>query len=315
MSFSIVHRVLTTKWAESVAANMGGQLGREYVVEAKKKNEDLASSVVVNVDEVAAYYCESEKTDWGSPEDFPCCAPPFSQFTLQWNLPELMRVNGNLVRAYNEVGPEELCHCTGAIIEDSLRPVLVRWLDKEYRHHVKEAKWVLRFSKWQFTRKKPFWLPFETWCLVGPTGMPLFSWMCSQFKQVHPELEAGIGRIHIPLLAMSFLNCRNVSIIDETKEHNPTPDTLRKLKTSSLTFKRLSIGQMKSVLRSEGKSDEIGLPKALHICRGHFAHYPNGIFNRTPGTPEVIWKPHHVRGKAENGIALKDYAVKAGGQG
>ena len=35
----------------------------------------------------------------------------------------------------------------------------------------------------------------------------------------------------------------------------------------------LQIDPMRQILRTEGRSANVGLPNSLHICRGHFATY------------------------------------------
>lgn len=58
------------------------------------------------------------------------------------------------------------------------------------------------------------------------------------------------------------------------------------------------------------QAGKIGLRKALHLVRGHFATYTpdKPLFGRITGT---VWKPSHVRGDAAEGIVAKDYRVKA----
>jgi hypothetical protein len=70
---------------------------------------------------------------------------------------------------------------------------------------------------------------------------------------------------------------------------------------------------MKKVLETEGDIKHNGLKKALHLCRGHFAHYTpeKGFLGRPLSEPLTIWKPAHVRGSASEGIVTKDYKVKA----
>jgi hypothetical protein len=50
--------------------------------------------------------------------------------------------------------------------------------------------------------------------------------------------------------------------------------------------------------------------KALHIARGHFAHYTEDrpLFGKYTGT---FWRPAHVRGSADFGTVKSTYKVKA----
>jgi hypothetical protein len=114
-------------------------------------------------------------------------------------------------------------------------------------------------------------------------------------------------------LALSFLNCRNVV----AEEHLPSRQTRRALERRGLPvliFRTINIEPMKTVLRTEGQLEKVGLQRSLHICRGHFAHYTEEkpLFGRYSGQ---FWVPSHVRGSAEVGTVVKDYAVKAPGGG
>src|SRR6266567_1480451 len=74
------------------------------------------------------------------------------------------------------------------------------------------------------------------------------------------------------------------------------------------TFHTIDIEPSKQVLRTEGHISENGLARALHICRGHFAHYTaeKPLFGKYTGT---FYRPMHIRGTAEQGISVKDYRV------
>lgn len=113
----------------------------------------------------------------------------------------------------------------------------------------------------------------------------------------------------VALLTLAFMNCRNVTVQD----HLPTRQQRRALQRQGdpvVTFKTLTIEPMRRVLSSEGQMDQVGLKKALHICRGHFAHYSDDkpLFGKYSGQ---FWRPAHVRGTTEAGEVVKDYAVRA----
>jgi hypothetical protein len=58
-----------------------------------------------------------------------------------------------------------------------------------------------------------------------------------------------------------------------------------------LKYHTIEIEPMKKVLRHEGRIETEGLKRALHICRGHFAHYPEtepGLFGK--GIQGDFWK-------------------------
>lgn len=111
-------------------------------------------------------------------------------------------------------------------------------------------------------------------------------------------------------LAVSFMHCKNVTRRDEGPSQYENRIYRKKHRRSLVRYEVLDIDPMRQVLRTEGKADEVGLRKALHICRGHFATYTQEkpLFGRVTGT---FWKPQHVRGSAKEGAVVKDYRVKA----
>lgn len=112
----------------------------------------------------------------------------------------------------------------------------------------------------------------------------------------------------IPLLAISFMHCKNVARRDVTAEVGPSAKWIRRQKAPDIRYHVLDINPMKEVLRTEGGTESNGLKKALHICRGHFATYTEDkpLFGHITGT---FWKPSHVRGSVEHGIVDKDYRL------
>ncbi len=115
-------------------------------------------------------------------------------------------------------------------------------------------------------------------------------------------------------LAISFLHCKNVILSQETYHRAGKEQLAPKIPSHTrasfpVSYHVLEIAPMREILRTEGKSETVGLKRALSICRGHFRHYENGrgLFGKYKGT---FWVPMHVRGNREQGIALKDYRIK-----
>lgn len=111
----------------------------------------------------------------------------------------------------------------------------------------------------------------------------------------------------IALTAICFAHCKGA----EVKEHQPSRQVRRAAERKDepvYTYKTIDIGPANRVLSGEGNISQNGLAKALHICRGHFAHYTpeKPLFGKYVGT---VYKPMHLRGKAENGVVEKDYRV------
>ncbi len=109
------------------------------------------------------------------------------------------------------------------------------------------------------------------------------------------------------MLALSFMHCKNV----ELQEHLPPRHERRQAEKDGgpkpTKYYTLDIAPMRTVLRGEGRSESVGLPKALHICRGHFVTYDERpLFGKIRGT---FWKDAHLRGNPAHGIVEKDYRV------
>jgi len=123
------------------------------------------------------------------------------------------------------------------------------------------------------------------------------------------QLDAIVGLLRIATLrvfsACLFCHCKNVAIRDHTPHMTRQQ---RRHSPPAITYKVLDIAPMTRVLRDEGGIEHNGLKKALHICRGHFAHYgPDAkLFGKYEGS---FWHPMHTRGSAKNGVVVKDYKV------
>lgn len=111
-------------------------------------------------------------------------------------------------------------------------------------------------------------------------------------------------------VTISFMHCKK-----QTKliEHVPPEKVQRKRiknnKPPLTKYYTLDIEPLKEILRTEGRVHEVGLPKALHICRGHFKDYSQGkgLFGKYKG---LYWWDSHIRGNESAGTVIKDYAVK-----
>jgi hypothetical protein len=109
-------------------------------------------------------------------------------------------------------------------------------------------------------------------------------------------------------IASAFMSCKNVQLIENQPPRYERRQREREKKPPLTKYYTLEIEPMKKILRTEGKSEEVGLKKALHICRGHFAHYTpdKPLFGKVSGR---FWIPAHVRGSKEVGEIKKDYKI------
>jgi hypothetical protein len=112
------------------------------------------------------------------------------------------------------------------------------------------------------------------------------------------------------------MNCKNVNRLDVTKEQGPLPRWCRRQRVPELAYHTLQIdpnaGRKPRPGERETAGDRSG--KALHICRGHFAHFiddgvSQGLFGR--GQFGTFWVPSHTRGSLEHGRVVSTYQILA----
>jgi hypothetical protein len=308
-----VHQILACRFTADRLAYYGGKAAA--VAEAMTTQQrDMQGGPVIQVDEVAEFYCESPRDEWDYDEHFPNCAPPFQRFTLQWTHPAEVVFRGERQVSQVPAHARWVAVVVKAFeLTDAERRMYKQLYSGPRKDGIGRAKWLITLNPWASQAGRPTWFGATGMVLVDAEGRNVCH---SLTALIRPEMASTIMDVsagyffHIPCLALSFMHCRNVELRDTTDAQSPGDKALRRMRLPKLTFKTLPIFPMREVLRTEGRSDEVGFQRALHICRGHFSHYPDGLFNRTPGKPETVWVPQHVRGKAENGIVLKDYAVK-----
>lgn len=117
----------------------------------------------------------------------------------------------------------------------------------------------------------------------------------------------GLG---ILLSAISFIHCKNIVLTDLPAPAKLNKARVRKGNLPLVRVKTLRIEPMKQILRAEGRLGENGIRKAMHICRGHFKRFSTEkpLFGKHAG---MFWWPQTVRGSAESGVVVKDYAIGA----
>jgi hypothetical protein len=143
-------------------------------------------------------------------------------------------------------------------------------------------------------------------------GYPLVAPKFALNREAFEEAAGKDGtELWLPmLLTITFMHCKNVARV----EHKPDPALVKRNrergKPYMLKYHTIEIEPMKSVLRGEGRIETVGLERALHICRGHFAYYPAdgpGLFGK--GVHGQFWKPAHARGTEKKGVVIADYKV------
>lgn len=159
---------------------------------------------------------------------------------------------------------------------------------------------------------------------VGPDGAPpkllggrpaLLFGTDAALEEHLQQMAWLMHSLTLPLfLAITFMHCHNVPLLARDPPRK-LQRKHRKATSGDLTrYHVLDIDHARHVLSTEGRADEVGLRRALHIARGHFRTYTperGGPFGRRITQPVTVWIPQHARGKATAGRVEKDYSVSA----
>lgn len=256
---------------------------KAYKAFVQQLRDDVASSPVIVIDNVAEYVLGEGSRERWTVDDVPNAAPPWHVAWYEFRVPaEYGRLN-------------------------DLAEVAM-WTAASERED--EGGW--RLTMWPFARE-----PHQQ-DVVGPISLliadvradgtveALRAAPAHGFATTDEAVAPLILTIPV-LLANSFAHCRNVR--EETVFPAPKlSDRYKKRHGLPLVrYTVLAIDPMREVLRREGRSTEVGAKRALHICRGHFKTYDRKpLFNRLTGT---YWFPEHVRGTASAGVVNKTYVV------
>lgn len=126
------------------------------------------------------------------------------------------------------------------------------------------------------------------------------------------DVLTSFGDVLLPpaYLALSFCHCRNVKT-SEVQLDRAARRRARRGEIPSNTWRSIMIDPVKSALEPVRADAGGSLKKALHICRGHFATYSGaGLFGRDD-LKGSFFRPMHIRGSAQHGVAHRDYTIKA----
>jgi len=260
---------------------------------------------IINADNVAQYMLQITECpkweDWQ--KAFPNLAPPFPDFWIEYRLPAWVLVGGH--RFVPPVAEEDsrvgvlFFAGGGQSIEERWRYniLLVRAAVKQH--------FAARILRWDQGIDGHGRLVDNTFSGNGKVRLfPDWSRMDEE------ESRTQLTYVLPTLLALSFFHCKNVHAIVKTPPPALAKRNLERGKPPMLKYHILEIEPMKKVLRQEGRIETGGLQRALHICRGHFAHYPEtgpGLFGR--GIHGDFWVPQHARGTEKRGVVVKDYSV------
>jgi hypothetical protein len=257
-----------------------------------------ADAVVVDITNVAEYFALSEREVWRY-ADFPNIAPPWPRAFFEFSFPRRWSHGGDigvvaglrfgtLIESSPQSGGGWACHAHvfAAPPRGSPNPTLL----------IGSVAFPVRADG----------LADVT---VGRPGL-MYPLSDGEYPDTRAFTDMIDNWLKPTFLALSFLHCRNVSIIEHATPPRVAAKRAKAGKPIGVTYKTLVIDGMTNTLRTEGGIAQHGLKRALHICRGHFATYTaeRPLFGRVTGT---VWKPMHTRGSKGRGEVKKDYRVDA----
>jgi len=293
---------LTMPWFISPRKHEAWKKHAAQLLELIRTDESIP---VILIDNVSAYYYEgTDQENWDLTVHFPNLAPPFPMFWIEHRMPK---------RIHSEIGDQDVNRLclngrTGFLIFGSVVE------DVKGEGIPENAKWVVsceHLIDYGVSRDE----------ITGPHGSIHLAldaegrllerpFMQTLADPVHNDhMVHHMGWLNPALLAISFMHCKNVRVAD-----NPVPPKLAKKFRARHGFnpaahKTLVIEPLKEILRREGRSGEVGLAKAMHICRGHFADYTQGkgLFGKYHGK---YWIPSTVRGTKGKAAPAREIEVK-----
>ena len=319
------------------------------------------------IDNVAEYCLADTDKEWDLDHDFPCVAPPFRKFWMEYRFPR------HVVCHDGESLQDEFASSVGVLaLAEAPEDVWpqARWATR------KDYNWaVLELAQARQAEFEARCLPvetqlgrdgegagygvydegaYDTWrsaaadldlrwllrcqlCYEYDAGIyvPMldFAFLVCRDASIrlpakvqvtrHPDLlgkdldaERHLSAVLPVLMALSFLNCRNVSTIEEAPSDRLSRayqkrQRKRGWEAPCLTrYHTLQIDPQGEGIRSTQERRNTGRAQALHIAHGHFKDYSKGkgLFGRNHGT---YWWPSVVRGNPVRGEVRKDYRIRA----
>jgi len=244
------------------------------------KQLDLPVFYIDNVTE----YMYAQSREWDFVADFPNVAPPFEEawFEFRSRDPAIPRGRIGIFMAALSVDNGFECPNQDALLE---------WLQN--------ARWLEAFYIFlDFGRHRGIMGPIGVVRIpVDEKGQVTRTPSIYSYGAYDPE-EKDLQNFYAPvLLAISFLHCKNVRVVSEKPPEPVAKKYERQHGIKPTPVKILELHPLKEILRREGRSDVIGLKRALHICRGHFRDYRegHGLFGKHH---QLVWMPQIVRGKS-----------------
>lgn len=300
--------------------------------------DEIRQAIILKIQNVSDYYTHGTPQEHWDLTDFPNVAPPWPIFWMEWRRSQTLITTSPPQSVFEDRDVEIEKLDSGYYRVRSKVPlaasgvlVIATEANPSFRELIPSLRWQL--FGWFFMPEIA--VEGQATFFVDTNGQLLrIATKSTEAKAIAKELQwrpddatdpegvflpAYINDLNRPhviwqcfsevFLALSFCHCRNVKVEAETMPAALQKKRVRADKIPVEKFYTIQIEPVKKVLATEGRISEVGLKRALHICRGHFVDYTEGkgLFGKHHG---VYWMPQHLRGDARAGIIRKDYEVK-----
>jgi hypothetical protein len=245
------------------------------------------AGMVIVADDVADLLYADPQRQIHFPDDFPTLAPPAP---VLW------------IEAKSSV--EGVPITDGVLIQaEDLNPLQRNYLADKDEIGALGARWSLVLSGFKLHDKHAD-LKIVMQMLIDGHGQIVGRlYVPEAYAGGEAALHYGIALLSPALLTISFLHARNVQLAPLEASEKLRKAYQRRHGVEPLRFRTLVMAPLRQTLEREGRLGEQGLGKALHLVRGHFAHYSEErpLFGKYVG---VFWHPLHTRGRAERGVVV-----------
>ena len=260
---------------------------------------------VILIDNVAEYmYRGSDQEHWDLIKDFPNLAPPFDAFWCEHKMPTLIHSK--------ECGDTDLSY-----VQRGRVGVLVHSINPKTAKGdgiPENARWILWVELFVDYGQKGRGIEGphgSIFMCVDEHGVLIERpWMQSLSDPGMDELlKSFMTWMNPTLLSMSFMHCKNVTLVKNDVPKPLAKKYRQKHGVQPTRYQTLIIEPLKNILRTEGRSGEVGLAKAIHICRGHFRDYRQGagLFGKYH---VQVWTPQIVRGTKGTSAPPREIKIK-----
>lgn len=296
---------------------------------------ELPNVTKVVADNVTAWYYALPNNDMRSPDHLPNVAPPWSSFWIETAAPRFVWERRS---QSHEAWPDRVPVYWGLYVESDDHGEHGLSADEAVEAYavifdnpnggvphkpVGRVRWVLQMSFYAMSGGDMAYGPMEVaYLLVDPDGRvvpfengdPCYVGIASEDALRVSGLDSDklineTLKMAQPLLvALSFMHMKNVVIAETKRPRADRRAVQRDLGIGPEYFRTVQIDPAMDVILKSVNPESVGLARAMHLCRGHFATYTEDapLLGKYTGQ---YWRRAHWRGSRARGLVRKGYEV------